>query len=132
LCHADGRTDGRMDMKQTFAFRNFAYPPECDSRATLRHLYVRTCRSFRNFVITGSMNSVSYFGPFHYPRPWTDTRLTSVTQLPDIAGLCNCMLAFLRLLYGVPRQCCLKGTPCLRCVRRSLVEESKQLCLCVR
>ena len=61
------RTDGRMDMKQTFAFRNFAYPLECDSRATLSHLYVRTCRSFRNSVITGSMNSVSYFGPCYYP-----------------------------------------------------------------
>jgi hypothetical protein len=24
LCHADGRTDGRTDMKQIVAFRNFA------------------------------------------------------------------------------------------------------------
>ena len=60
------------------------------------------------------MNSVSYFAPFTYhtiPVHWNHIGVTSVTQLPDIAGLCNCMLAFLRSLYGVPRQCCLQGTP---------------------
>ena len=92
LCLADGRTDGRMDMKQKFTFRSVAYPPEYDSRATICHLYVWTCRSFRNLVITASMNCF-IFRPFYLSRHWTHTGLTSVTQLPDIAGLCNCMLA---------------------------------------
>jgi hypothetical protein len=91
-------------------------------------------KKFSKFCNYGLCKLSFTFRPV-YLRHLTHIWLTAVTEPPEIVGIYNFMLAFLRSLYGVTHQQCLKGTPYLLVLRllhaASLVAESKQLCLCV-